>query len=245
MHCDACAGTVADALESIENVRGADVSYDDGTATVRTTRDVTLDELNGALSGTDYALAERGGSSAGSKSATKPHASSGGQAQRESILVRLKPLFLLVGYLVLVPGLVALIGGQWDIYAHMRHFMGGFFLAFSFFKLLDLRGFVGAYRGYDLVAGAVPGYALAYPFIELAIGVLYLASVLPVVLNGVVLVLMLVGIAGVVRALLTPGHVRCACMGTVLDLPMTWVTFTENAVMAVMAGTMLYRAVAG
>jgi hypothetical protein len=30
--------------------------------------------------------------------------------------------------------------------------MGRFFVAFSFFKLLSLRGFVDAYRTYDVVA---------------------------------------------------------------------------------------------
>ena len=167
-------------------------------------------------------------------------------AKQDAPLVRrLWPLVLIVVYLVVVPGLVAVFSGAWDVTTHMRHFMGGFFVAFSFFKLLDLRGFVDAYRGYDVVAGAVPAYAWAYPFVELVLGVLYLAGRFPTVLNAVVLVLMLVGIVGVVRALFRPEQIRCACLGTVLDLPMTRVTFIENASMALMAGYMLYRAASG
>ena len=162
-----------------------------------------------------------------------------------SAMVRLRPLFLIVAYLVVVPGAVALLGGAWTIEMHMRQFMGGFFLAFSFFKLLDLKGFVEAYRGYDFVAGAFTPYAWFYPFIELTLGVLYLAQVLPLMLNSIVIVLMLVGLAGVVRAILSRKQIRCACLGTVLDLPMTWVTFLENALMALMAGFMLYRTFVG
>jgi len=67
---------------------------------------------------------------------------------------------------------------------------------FSFFKLLDLRGFADAYRSYDLVARAVPAWAPAYPFVELALGLAYLVDFKPMVTNATTLVLMLVGAAG-------------------------------------------------
>lgn len=184
----------------------------------------------------------------GNADATCEHGAEGHDTTSDpsgSLVKRLWPLLLIVAFLIVVPGALALLRGEWDITTHMRHFMGGFFVAFSFFKLLDLRGFVDAYRGYDLVAGVFKPWAWCYPFVELAIGILYLASVLPVVLNSVVLVLMLVGIVGVVRAIVAPGQIRCACPGTVLDLPMTWVTFLENTAMAVMAGAMLYWALIG
>ena len=81
--------------------------------------------------------------------------------QDAPLVRRLWPLVLIVVYLIVVPGLIAVLNGAWDITTHMRYFMGGFFVAFSFFKLLDLRGFVGAYRGYDVVAGGLHQAALA------------------------------------------------------------------------------------
>jgi len=164
---------------------------------------------------------------------------------KDSIFKRLKPLFLIAAYLVFVPGVLTLLSGGWDLATHMRHFMGGFFVVFSFFKLLDLPGFVVAYRRYDFIAAAFKPWAWAYPFIELALGILYLADVFPFGLNAIVLVLMLVGIAGIFRALVSGEKIRCACLGTVLDLPMTSVTLIENLIMAFMAGYMIYRTFTG
>jgi hypothetical protein len=121
----------------------------------------------------------------------------------------------------------------------MRWFMAGFFLAFSFFKLLDVQGFVTAYRGYDLLAKRSRTWAYAYPFVELALGALYLVNVYPIWVNVFTLVIMLVGAAGVLRALLDKRQIRCACLGTALNLPMTKVTLIEDLTMAAMAGAML------
>jgi hypothetical protein len=65
-----------------------------------------------------------------------------------------------------------------------------------------LRGFVDAYRSYDLVARAVPTWGWAYPFVELALGVAYLLNFQPRLTNWATLVVMLVGAVGVLRALL-------------------------------------------
>ena len=50
---------------------------------------------------------------------------------------------------------------------------------------------------------------------------------------------MLVGAAGVLKALLDKRAIRCACLGTALNLPMPKATLVEDLTMAAMAGTML------
>ncbi|CAM6000172.1 unnamed protein product [Sphagnum balticum] len=52
----------------------------------------------------------------------------------------------------------------------MRHFMAGFFLVFSFFKLLNLKTFADGYAKYDLLAMRWKPYGFIYPFCELALG---------------------------------------------------------------------------
>ena len=83
-------------------------------------------------------------------------------------------------------------------------------------------------------------YALAYPFIELALGVAYLASLWPVATNAVTLAVMVVGTAGVVQSLLARRKIRCACLGAVFNLPMSTVTILEDVLMAGMAAFMLF-----
>jgi hypothetical protein len=151
----------------------------------------------------------------------------------------LYPLFLIVGYIVGTVAIVGLATGERSPHVLMRYFMGGFFLVFSFFKLLDLRGFADAYRSYDIVARAWPSWGFVYPFVELTLGAAYLLNLNPIATNVATLVLMLVGAVGVLKALLDKRAIRCACLGTALNLPMTTITLVEDLGMAVMAVLML------
>ena len=99
----------------------------------------------------------------------------------------------------------------------MANFMGGFFLAFSFFKLLNLRGFADAYQTYDVLARPGRAYGYVYPFIELTLGVAYLVRFIPLLTNLVTLVVMLTSIVGVTQALLQKRRIQCACLGTVFN----------------------------
>ena len=117
--------------------------------------------------------------------------------------------------------------------------MAGFFLVFSFFKLLDVGGFANSYRMYDIVAKAVPGYGFVYPFIELALGAAYLTSFQPFLTNTVTLVVMGVSLVGVVQSVVNKRKIRCACLGSVFNLPMTTVTIVEDSLMIGMAAVML------
>ena len=121
----------------------------------------------------------------------------------------------------------------------MLDFMGLFYIVFSFFKMLDLKGFPDSFRMYDPLAKAVPIYAWIYPFIETILGVLFLMRLyVPFALIATLVVLGITTI-GVTRTLLDKKSIQCACLGTALKLPMTEATFIENAIMIVMAISML------
>lgn len=149
------------------------------------------------------------------------------------------PLALIVAYIAGVVALVEWSSGGFVLDRAMTHFMAGFFLVFSFFKLLNLSAFADAYSTYDLLAARSRAYALAYPFIELALGVAYLVRFQPTATNLVTLVLMTVGMIGVLKTLLARRKIQCACLGTVFNLPMSSVTLIEDLSMALMAAWML------
>ena len=52
-------------------------------------------------------------------------------------------------------------------------------------------------------------------------------------------IIMGVGAIGVIRALRKGLDLRCACMGTVLDVPLSTVTLSEDIAMGLMACAML------
>jgi copper chaperone CopZ len=142
-----------------------------------------------------------------------------------------RPLLILLAYLM---ALSAILG--WPHWQEMmRFFMGGFFMAFSFFKMLDLRGFASAYRSYDLIAQALPSYGFVYPFIELTLGLSYVTGLWPLETNVLTALVMTVSLMGVVKAVLSRQSIRCACLGTIFNLPMSTVTIIEDGLMLGMA----------
>lgn len=160
-------------------------------------------------------------------------------AGEKSMLATYWPLLLVGAYLIGFVSLVEATTGEFDGMRAMANFMGGFFVVFSFFKLLDLQGFADSFQSYDVVARPVRAYAYAYPFIELAIGIAFLIHLAPFATNLITLSVMLVGIVGVSRALLQNRRIQCACLGTVFNLPMSKVTLVEDGLMGGMAIIML------
>lgn len=151
----------------------------------------------------------------------------------KSKLQQLKPLILILFYITTAS--VLLNYQNWDRNEIMLDFMGLFYIIFSFFKLLDLKGFSESFKMYDPLASRVPIYGWIYPFIEVVLGLMFLMHF--GVKTALVITLIVLGITtiGVTKSLLDKKSIRCACLGTALKLPMTEATFIENAVMIVMA----------
>ena len=233
MHCAGCVGTVQRALQQVAGVEAVAVTLEPPHATLRTPDDFEADQLRQAVAAAgDYRLGDPVDSDA------RPDSPAQAEAPRESLY----PLALIFGFIAGVTLLVAVRTGTYSLASLMNHFMAGFFIVFGFFKLLDLPGFVRTYRTYDLIAKALPGWGWAYPFVELLLGTSYLLVLAPIVTNVITLVLMLVGAVGVWIALANRQRIRCACLGTALNLPMTTVTLVEDIGMAAMAAGMLILA---
>lgn len=121
----------------------------------------------------------------------------------------------------------------------MNIFMAGFFLTFSFFKMLDLKGFAESYSMYDIVAKKITAWGSIYAFIELGLGIAYATNFQPLVTNLVTFVVMTISIIGVFQSVLNKRKIQCACLGAVFNLPMSTVTIIEDALMIAMSGVML------
>jgi len=242
MRCGACSAKVHGALSSLESSQPLEVDHQRYRAIVSAA--ATLNEHEVGL-----VLSQAGGFTLeGMKADATPSDPMAGvplsigesdASAEEAPSQSLFPLFLIVGYIFTVTLLIAWSNSQWSIDSMMRHFMAGFFLVFSFFKFLDASGFASAFKMYDPLAKAIPGWSWIYPYVELLLGVAYMMSWQPLVTNVITLVLMSVGGVGVLQSLLQKRTIRCACLGTALNLPMTKVTLVENGTMAAMAAFML------
>lgn len=117
----------------------------------------------------------------------------------------------------------------------MHYFMGVFLLIFSTLKIFDPIQFADGFQKYDIIAKKSRTYAYSYPLIELYLGLAYLAFFLPTFTYITTIILLTIGSVGVIQALNKGLDIKCPCMGTVLDVPLSTVTLTEDISMAAMA----------
>lgn len=149
------------------------------------------------------------------------------------------PLIVIVTIAALSAFATTAAQGTWGGRFWMRQSMGIFLVIFAMFKLFDLRGFADGFQMYDLIAKRFRPYALVYPFIELALGLAYQANFYPVATSTILLIVMVIGAIGVATALRKGLDVACACLGTVLKVPLSTVAIVEDVGMALMAAIML------
>jgi hypothetical protein len=150
-----------------------------------------------------------------------------------------KPILLIFFYITAVSMIAATAGNHLSITRAMRFFMAGFFIVFSFFKMLDLEGFADSYSMYDIVARKFRKWGYVYAFIELALGLAFAADIQPVLISYITLGVMSVSIIGVLQSVLNKRKIKCACLGAVFNLPMSTVTVVEDSLMIAMSIAML------
>ncbi len=150
-----------------------------------------------------------------------------------------QPLLLVIAYIIIISLTIEISIGHFVLNRWMQHFMAGFFIVFSFFKLLDLNGFANSYAMYDLLAKHCKPYAYLYPFIELGLGLSYIMQLHMTAVYWVTLIVMGFSSIGVILAVSKKQAIRCACLGTGFNLPMSTVTIIEDLAMVAMAAFML------
>ena len=224
MTCSSCEAKVKSALLTIENITNVIVSKDTETATITMDKHIALSDLQKVLDNKYQISAINHNEIA---------------EQTKSWFETYKPILLIFFYTTLVTGLVQFTNHHFDIMQWMQHFMAGFFLVFSFFKLLNLKGFAESYVMYDVLAKQIPVWAYLYVFIELGLGIGYLINFNPILTNSITVIVMSISIIGVLQSVLNKKKIQCACLGAVFNLPMSTVTIIEDALMIAMSGIML------
>lgn len=130
--------------------------------------------------------------------------------------------------------------GNLTLFSYMESFMGVFFVVFAAFKLFNIREFAYGFQSYDIIAKKSIQYAFAYPFFQLLFGVLYLAgNGASLLLNVAVLIVSFVSSIGVAKSILNKEDVHCVCLGNVIKLPLSRISFVEDVGMALMAMVMI------
>ena len=148
-------------------------------------------------------------------------------------------------------GATALLGMalSWHMYqnvftlAALEWFLSLSMVVLAVQKLQDIRGFSTMFLNYDLLAKRWVPYGTIYPFAELLAGVLMTAHALPIVSVPVALFIGTVGAVSVFKAVyLDKRELKCACVGGNSNVPLGFVSLTENLFMIAMGLWMGARA---
>lgn len=111
-------------------------------------------------------------------------------------------------------------------------------------KLQDLESFTNQFLGYDLLARKVVRYAYVYPFAEAFVGIAMLAGVAWLSVVAAIVAIFIGGINGlsVFKAVyIDKRELKCACVGGNSNVPLGFVSLTENIMMVGMGIYMLMR----
>jgi copper chaperone CopZ len=224
--CMSCVSKIEKALYSNSAIKRVEINQTAGTALLKGTPLPHIDIIENLIEGAgDYYV-----------NATSSDASASTKSNQSY-----KPLAIIVLYLLGTTLLIEHSSGMFLLETWMPNFMAGFFIVFSFFKMLDVRAFATAYQSYDLIAAKAKWYGYSFPFIELGLGIVYLLYSDNSITHLVTAIVMFVSLVGVVKSVINKSEIQCACLGTVFNLPMSYVTIIEDGIMLVMALFMYFN----
>ena len=230
MTCSSCKASIESSLNHLDQVKSCNANIKLGELTLILNNDIDLKSLQNSIPKKYFINEEI--SSSDRLSEIKSDSTN-----KKSKIEQLKPLFLILFYITSASILLNFKDWNWNEFT--LDFMGLFFIIFSFFKLLDLKGFPVSFKMYDPLAKVVPVYGFLYPFVETALGIMFLMRIQIIFALIVSLIILLVTTVGVTKTLLSKKIVQCACLGTHLKLPMTEATLIENIIMLSMSIIMI------
>jgi len=227
MTCNGCVNSVKSGLESEPAISSVYVDLEKGIAEVEMENPIPLETLQLLIG--HYKISPL-------TEISKPISQ---QDIPEPNVTTYRPLILIVLFISGVTLLAQFPFDQFSAMLWMRHFMAGFFIVFSFFKLLNIQGFADSYSMYDIIAAKWKPWGYIYPFVELVLGILYLTNIAPFYTSLATVVILGVSSIGVIQSNLNKRKIKCACLGDVFNLPMSTVTIVEDLTMIAMAVIML------
>ena len=223
MTCNGCRSTVENKLSSLDGIDNVQVDLTNGEAIVYSKNPISFSLISNSLPSKYKVI--------------RNIPDQDNEIIKSNKIKQLKPLFIILGYISVTS--ILLNFRNWNSTDAMLDFMGLFYIIFSFFKILDIKGFSTSFKMYDPLAKKITIDGYLYPFIEILLGLMFLTRIEVNIALLITIIILGITSVGVTRTLLNKRKINCACLGTTLKLPMTEATFIENAIMITMAIVLL------
>ena len=219
MTCNGCRSTIENKLSSLDGINNVQVDLTNGEAIVYSKNPISFSLISNSLPSKYKVI--------------RNIPDQDNEIIKSNKIKQLKPLFIILGYISVTS--ILLNFRNWNSTNAMLDFMGLFYIIFSFFKILDIKGFSTSFKMYDPLAKKITIYGYIYPFIEILLGLMFLTRIEVNIALLITIIILGITSVGVTQTLLNKKTINCACLGTTLKLPMTEATFIENAIMIIMA----------
>lgn len=229
MTCNGCALKVQNLLSGVDGVKEVNINLENNEADVVMHHHIKTTTLQNALKNhPKYQLSEQ-----------PNYNSATNEEEMRTWFETYKPVLLIFFYITGISCLVEIKGG-FNLMHWMSNFMGAFFITFSFFKMLNIKAFAESYASYDIIAKRWLSYGYIYIFIELMLGIAFIVSFKLLITNIATLIIMIISIIGVLKTVLNKKKIKCACLGTVFNLPMSSITIIEDLLMIIMSAISIF-----
>ena len=145
MTCTGCQAKVQSLLTKVKSVSNVEIDLAKGEATIQMDKHIATSALQDALKDyPKYKLSEI--------AVQHSPVFSEESEEAKTWLATYKPILLIFAFITGITLLNEWVTGNFLWMRWMSNFMAGFFLVFSFFKLLNLKGFAESYSMYDVIA---------------------------------------------------------------------------------------------
>ena len=161
MTCNGCRSTVENKLSSLDGIDNVQVDLTNGEAIVYSKIPISFSLISNSLPSKYKVISNI--------------PAQDNEIIKSSKIKQLKPLFIILGYISVTS--ILLNFRNWNSTNAMIDFMGLFYIIFSFFKILDIKGFSTSFKMYDPLAKKITIYGYIYPFIEILLGLMFLTRI--------------------------------------------------------------------
>ena len=186
MTCNGCRSTVENKLSSLDGVDNAQVNLTNGEAIVYSKNPISFSLISNSLPSKYKVI--------------RNIPDQDNEIIKSNKIKQLKPLFIILGYISVTS--ILLNFRNWNSTNAMLDFMGLFYIIFSFFKILDIKGFSTSFKMYDPLAKKITIYGYIYPFIEILLGLMFLTRIEVNIALLITIIILGITSAGVTRTLL-------------------------------------------
>lgn len=152
-----------------------------------------------------------------------------------------KPVIAIFSVAFLLALAIQILLGKASLLTLFFNFLSLSMVLLAMQKLRNVESFSTMFLNYDVLAKRFVPYAYLYPYAELTAGLLMLTGSLMVVSIPTALTIGTIGAWSVYKAVyIEKRELKCACVGGDTNVPLGFVSLTENLMMIFMALAMLF-----